>query len=60
MPALSKTVTILNRIPGQSPSFQQSATEPRGHFVIIDEGVDKDMGHPDTITVTIEPGDRLN
>ena len=33
------------------------ALNPR---VSIDDEIWADMGHPDTITVTIEPGDRLN
>lgn len=29
-------------------------------LLILDKGVWKDMGLPDQLTVTVEPGDRLN
>lgn len=44
--------------------FYAQPAEPgedaRRHIVIVDADVYEDMGRPDTITVTIEPGDRLN
>lgn len=37
-----------------------SSGEGRRTRVSVDAGVWEDMGRPDTITVSIEPGDRLN
>lgn len=62
MPALSKTKTILQRVnlPGPPTFHQGEDAGQRGHFVTLDEEVFADMGQPEVITVTIEPGDLLN
>lgn len=59
---LTKTTTILHR-DGDTKTFRQpleDEPERRGHVLELDPQVDEEMGHPDLITVTIEPGDLLN
>lgn len=43
---------------GYHPAF--TSTSPRRHMLTLDGNVWNDMGRPETITVTIEPGDKLN
>ncbi len=60
---LTKTRTVLTRRPGMLFTFVQEPDEDgdiRRHIVTVDPQVLEDMGNPDTITVTIRPGDRLN
>lgn len=45
-------IMVGNRVPFVS--------EERGHHLHIDKEVWTDMGLPDTVTLTIEPGDKLN
>lgn len=59
---LIKTRTVLRR-DANWPSYKPVTEEgesPRLTRVTLDPDVFDDMGQPDTITVTIEPGDRLN
>lgn len=66
---LLKTTTVLSRATVRDPanafiSFLQFPDADDGlvcaHAVSVDVEVWRDMGEPDVITVTIEPGDRLN
>lgn len=63
MPALTKTVTVLDFIGVDAegmPIYCALGDETRSHAVAVDPDVWEDMGRPDAITVTIEPGDLLN
>lgn len=62
---LSRTRTILHRAPDGDDSGQWfRATDEDTHAyhrrVYIDHNTWDDLGRPDTITVSIEPGDTLN
>jgi hypothetical protein len=64
---LTKTTTVLQRFddrrhPGRLGFRHLGDVEEelRSHLVFIDPAVWRDMGEPSVITVTIEPGDRLN
>ena len=63
---LSKTEVVLDR-DTDTPTHVRFAYEPDlaageapTHTVYVERVAWRDMGEPDTITVTIEPGDRLN
>ena len=63
---LSKTEVVLDR-DGDTPTHARFAYDPdiaageaTTHTVYVERVAWRDMGEPDTITVTIEPGDRLN
>ena len=63
---LSKTEVVLDR-DGDTPTHARFAYDPdiasgeaHTHAVDVERSAWRDMGEPDTITVTIEPGDRLN
>ncbi len=62
---LEKTRTVLNNTnstPDTGPRFCYMDDEGVGRVYVLymDLDVWDDMGKPDTITVTIEPGDLLN
>jgi len=60
---LTKQRVIMNRGVHNSAyvRFQEEYTDP-GHsrYIVISHGDWVDMGSPETVTVTIEPGDLLN
>ena len=63
---LSKTEVVLDR-DGDTPTHARFAYDPDiasgeapTHTVYVERVAWRDMGEPDTITVTIEPGDHLN
>ena len=63
---LSKTEVILDH-DGDTPTHARFAYDPDiasgeapTHTVYVERVAWRDMGEPDTITVTIEPGDHLN
>ena len=63
---LSKTEVVLGH-DGDTPTHARFAYDPDiaageapTHTVYVERVACRDMGEPDTITVTIEPGDRLN
>ena len=63
---LSKTEVVLDR-DTDTPTHVRFAYEPDlaageapTHTVYVERVAWRDMGEPDTITVTIEPGDLLN
>jgi hypothetical protein len=63
--SLSKTASVLTQVESDSTwvSFEIERDEPdetRRRDVTIDYATWQDLGEPETITVTIEPGDRLN
>ena len=71
MTKLQKTQTILVKPHGWSKGVQfgqvyftadtsRGTEEHRLHEFKMDKSVWEDMGSPETITVTIEPGDALN
>lgn len=69
MTELTKTVAVLSRATMRAAitdhvgfmAFPDSDDERvRMHHVAVDAEVWRDMGEPDVVTVTIEPGDRLN
>ena len=60
---LSKTRTVLDRYAGRVYIAEGSLDDPesgRGYMLTLDQDVFEDMGRPETITVTIVPGDHLN
>ena len=58
MPRMSKTTKLLNHDPDLSDSYEAVYVTPTTVCIpLIDWD---DLDRPDTITVTIEPGDRLN
>ena len=63
---LSKTKVVLDR-DEDTPTHARFAYDPDiaageapTHTVYVERSAWRDMGEPDTITVTIEPGDLLN
>jgi hypothetical protein len=40
--------------------FHSPPDSSRAYVLLLDVDVDNDLDHPDRITVTVEPGDRLN
>ena len=59
---LSKTEVVLDH-DGDTPTHARFAYDPdiaAGEAPTVERVAWRDMGEPDTITVTIEPGDRLN
>jgi hypothetical protein len=63
--SLSKTTSVLTQVESDSTwvSFERERDEPSDltqREVVIDYETWRDMGTPEAITVTIEPGDRLN
>lgn len=66
MAALTKTTSVLHRIPGPVVGtfelFQSIVDEPGDRVTTtgIDHDVWVELGEPEQITVTVEPGDRLN
>ena len=63
---LSKTAVVLDH-DGDTATYVRFAYDPDiaageapTHTVYVERVAWRDMGAPDTITVTIEPGDRLN
>lgn len=66
MTSLTKTRTVLEFVgidEEEGPTFTQlpdEGEEFRSHIVSLDPEVYEDMGRPEVITVTIEPGDLLN
>ena len=63
---LSKTKVVLDR-DEDTPTHARFAYDPDiaageapTHTVYVERAAWRDMGEPDTITVTIEPGDLLN
>jgi hypothetical protein len=60
MKSVMKTRTVLDRAPGTATFLQDEDLLGRKHVVSLDHDVWEDMGKPETITVTIEPGDLLN
>lgn len=63
-PTIIHTTTLLYRKSGgPSPYFGPDEKDDenfRGHYLTIDPEVWVDLGKPDVLTVTIEPGDLLN
>jgi hypothetical protein len=53
---LARTTMVLRHQGGRTYVHDDG----RFHHVRLDEDVWQDMGRPDTVTVTIEPGDQLN
>lgn len=61
MPHLTRTETVMVRLDKRYPTFGQADEEGRReHVVRLDPQVWADMGEPETITVTVRPGDHLN
>lgn len=56
---LSRTRSVLRRV-YDSSTFADLDPDSRSHIVFLDPDVDEQMGRPELITVTIEPGDQLN
>lgn len=60
----TRTVMQMRHVFDGKPCFTNSEPEDgdtlRYHTLWLDQGVYDDMGCPATITVTIEPGDKLN
>ena len=66
MKLLTKTKAVLDRA-GATPTHVRFAYDPDiaageapTHTVYVERVAWRDMGCPDTLTVTIEPGDLLN
>lgn len=61
-PQLTKTTTVLRRVPELTATFESELEDPvdRFYLVTIDPRCDDEFGHPEFITVTVEPGDKLN
>lgn len=62
MRIMTRTVKVLDRVPDTAVTFTVD-TEPGeapAAFVTIALADWDDLGQPDQLTVTIEPGDRLN
>lgn len=57
---LTKTRTIMHRKNALVFTCEDGEEEYANHRLAFDGDVWDDMGQPDTITVTIEPGDTLN
>ena len=68
MPDLVKTTTVLEMVECQLDGLPKFAVVPdaprvrpeRQTVVELDRNVWVDLGRPTTVTVTIEPGDKLN
>lgn len=65
--SLSKTQAVLHRADAEYNTYvkftyQNDEPEPeiRVNVLLLDSDLHKEMGEPDTITVTVEPGDKLN
>ncbi len=65
MSSLTKTTTVL-RYHGRNADsawfrpVTDSGDPGRSHVLYVDRDVWGDMGEPQLLTITIEPGDRLN
>jgi hypothetical protein len=61
---LTKSRSVLDLDPiadnDRPPTFRHLDDDARSNVVSIDPDLWEDMGSPDQITVTIEPGDHLN
>ena len=51
---------MTDNTPNVEAMHGHAAGEAHTHAVDVERSAWRDMGEPDTITVTIEPGDRLN
>lgn len=66
MSDLAKTQTVMQistktrMMPSNTVPFDSQDGVYRSHQFFLDSLVWDDMGSPDTITVTVEPGDKLN
>ena len=65
MTGLLKTMAVLDLIGDSTPTHVRFGAQPAPdeaptHEVHVERGRWEDMDGPDTITITIEPGDRLN
>lgn len=60
IPRLTKTVTRMVKVNNGRTYTSMEEDGDRAHFLVIDEYVFEDFGSPEVITVTIEPGDKLN
>lgn len=66
MPALSKTRTVLNIVGDPSEifgvNFESRDEDNLEHwrFMGVDHGIWGELGKPDVVTVSVEPGDLLN
>ena len=58
----TRSMTVLDQLDPWLPVYAQADEEGslRTHLVELDRQVWKDMGMPTSITITIEPGDKLN
>lgn len=59
----TRTVLVRTRFKNGQPVYTQvvdADEEPRLHSVTLDADIAEEMGNPEIITVTIEPGDKLN
>lgn len=57
---MTKSVSVFERVPGTRAFTPSDDEEPRNHWLVLDLAVDYEMGLPSCVTVTVEPGDRLN
>lgn len=56
-----KTRTVLNRVEfGLYAQQGDDIDATRAHLLDLDPDVATDLGDPEVVTVTIEPGDKLN
>jgi hypothetical protein len=53
----TKTQTVLTALSSSPNNYEASE---RRHQFFLDPNVWNDMGRPQQVTVTVEPGDRLN
>lgn len=63
MALLTATRTILTHVPGDDSRLYVASDEESGvirRSVYVDIETYQDLGEPEEITVTIEPGDTLN
>jgi hypothetical protein len=61
-PVITRTTSVLHAVSGARGVFVNPLDDDdfRRHLVILDPEIYDDLGRPEYITVTIEPGDRLN
>jgi len=63
-PTLTATRTVLDRAPDhRSPTeaaFERLDEDGNRRTLIVERQTDIDLGSPDQVTITVEPGDRLN
>lgn len=69
MTTMTATTTVLHREADgrfthrsgrEQQRFLSRDDDGRQHMLFLDAEVDDDLGNPEQVTVTVEPGDRLN